>query len=110
MSQNAREPELEAKTPALCQEEFKRTVHHKITKEQQKQVKVQCGWYTERQMKETLKMSKSGPNLLPFDFGFEARDRRCGGFHEQAPKAPQGSGFPHGSYTLARFGSTTLRS
>ena len=40
------------------QEELRKRVHHKILHEEQKKETIKCGWYTERQMKETLKMSK----------------------------------------------------
>ena len=46
------------------QEDLKTNVHHKILKEQEKKETVKCGWYTERQMKDTLKWSKFGPHFL----------------------------------------------
>ena len=42
------------------QDDLKKRVHRKITKEQEKKVTVKCGWYTEKQMKEVLKMGKLG--------------------------------------------------
>ena len=42
------------------QEDLKKRVHQKITKQQEKKVTVKCGWYTEKQMKEVLKMGKLG--------------------------------------------------
>ena len=39
-------------------------MHHKITKEQEKKVTIKCGWYTEKQMKEVLKMGKLDSHLL----------------------------------------------
>ena len=53
----------------LFQEEFKKKVHRKIVKEQEKKVQIKCGWYTEKQMKETLKMGKPGT------YRFKARVR-----------------------------------
>ena len=49
---------------SYMQEELKKRVHHKVTKEQEKKVTVKCGWYTEKQMKEILKMSKLDSHLL----------------------------------------------
>eukprot|EP00435_Cladocopium_sp_Y103_P042966 s1356_g12.t1 len=43
----------------LAAVELKRQVVQLVREESAKKLKVKCGWYTERAMKETLKMAKS---------------------------------------------------
>lgn len=56
--------------PSLCQGELKRQITQLVREESAKQIKVKCGWYTERAMKETLKMAKC--NSQKYNSTFQA--------------------------------------
>ena len=61
------------KTTPSPQVELKRQVQVLVREETSKTLKVKCGWYTEKAMKETLKMAKfdSQVILIKMFFGFQ---------------------------------------
>ena len=61
--------------PSLCQGELKRQITQLVREESAKQIKVKCGWYTERAMKETLKMAKC--NSQKYNSTFQAFIKLC---------------------------------
>ena len=57
---------MHAHITAHLQAELKRQVQILVREETSKTLRVKCGWYTEKAMKETLKMGKFGTKTISF--------------------------------------------